>query len=92
MARYNAANREHVNLTRRLRKRGLTPERYESMLAEQGGRCAVCERERPLDIDHCHKSGRVRALLCGPCNRALGFLDDDPVIAEKALAFLRRHA
>lgn len=90
-AAYVTQNREQINLRRRLVKYGLTNDAFQAMLTDQQGRCAVCERERPLDIDHCHKQGHVRALLCGPCNRALGFLEDDPEIAEKAVAFLRLH-
>lgn len=89
---YVARNRDGVNLQRRVTRRGISLEAYESMLAEQQGRCAICNRDdRQLDIDHCHKRGHVRALLCPPCNRALGFFDDDPVIVERALEFLRIH-
>lgn len=88
---YVERNRPDVNLQRRLTKRGLSKEGYETLFVEQGGACAICERERPLVIDHCHKQGHVRALLCGPCNKALGWLEDDPAIVEKALAFLRHH-
>jgi hypothetical protein len=88
---YTAANREKINLQRRLKKRGITEDQYRGMLERQQGRCAICDKERPLDIDHCHKRGFVRALLCGPCNRALGFFADDPLIVERALEFLRSY-
>ena len=64
---------------------GLTQEDYQRMHDEQGGKCALCGsidpgRKRPptkwgigvLAIDHCHKTGRVRGLLCHPCNARLG--------------------
>jgi hypothetical protein len=48
---------------------------YDSLLASQGGRCAICLREpserRRLDIDHDHKTMRVRGLLCAICNQRL---------------------
>jgi hypothetical protein len=88
--RYVAENRDKVNVANRIRKRGLTLEQYEAMVAEQGGRCAICKRERQLDIDHCHDTQRVRGLLCGPCNRALGFVDDDPAILRAAIRYLER--
>lgn len=88
---YVAANREKVNLQRRLRNRGITEEQYLAMLERQEGCCAICKRQRPLDIDHCHERGNVRELLCGPCNRGLGFFDDDPDVVKSALAYLRKH-
>jgi hypothetical protein len=66
----------------------MTVEKFEEMLREQGGVCAICKRVDPdhmLAIDHdhaCCPSKRscgacVRGLLCGACNRALGLFDDD---------------
>src|SRR5437879_6504440 len=77
------------------KKYGLTPRDYDALSQAQGGVCASCgngERShfrgetRKLAIDHCHQSGKVRGLLCGNCNRALGLLHEDP---EKIKALLR---
>ena len=51
----------------------MTQQDYLDMLEEQGGKCAGCgltieESRRRLDIDHDHKTGEVRGLLCAPCN------------------------
>jgi Recombination endonuclease VII len=64
---------------------------YEAMVAQQGGVCRICKTKpaRPLFVDHCHASGRVRGLLCHPCNASLGFMRDDPVIAAAAADYLR---
>lgn len=57
----------------------LTPEEYETILAFQGGVCAGCGRPPHgirLAVDHDHKTGRIRGLLCWLCNRAIGILRD----------------
>ena len=60
------------------KKYGLTPEQVEAMRVAQKRRCAACNNERSLVVDHDHATGKVRGLLCSRCNRALGFLSDDP--------------
>jgi hypothetical protein len=61
---------------------GITPEVWDAMLDRQGGTCAICEtppgRGRAFHVDHDHATGRVRALLCGRCNVALGMAGEDP--------------
>lgn len=73
---------------------GITPELYDKMLEEHEHRCAICgSREggkfKTLNIDHCHNTGKIRGLLCHLCNRGLGLFKDDPVLLEKAIAYLR---
>ena len=78
-----------------LAKYGLTVESFESLLAAQGGTCAICERDISQDgeaaaaIDHCHETGAVRGLLCKPHNAALGLLGDDPKLLDRAAQYLR---
>lgn len=78
----------------RLRKYGLTPERYLDLVEEQDGRCAICRRvsKRELSIDHCHRTGPVRGLLCTSCNIGLGLFGDDPERLRAALAYLDFHS
>lgn len=74
---------------------------YESMHSAQGGRCAICNKPerrrsklgntRRLAIDHCHKTGRVRSLLCANCNTGLGLFLDDPDLLTKAAEYLKSH-
>lgn len=77
------------------KKYGITLEQYEAMLESQGG-CAICTAQPAaggvLDVDHCHDTGRVRGLLCNPCNRAIGLLRHDMALIEKAVAYLGEHA
>jgi len=62
---------------RLLKKYGLTVVQYQMILTIQGNTCAICERPqspyRSLDVDHDHKTGRIRGLLCFLCNKGLGY-------------------
>ena len=72
----------------------LTPQAYADMLKTQGGACAICgngmARDARLCVDHCHKTGKARGLLCDKCNRAIGLLGDDPILLRKAITYLLR--
>ena len=83
----------------------LTLTEYQLMVINQNGVCAICQAppgsgetnsrpdEKPrLAIDHDHKTKRVRGLLCGLCNRALGRADAVPDWLSKAKAYLERSA
>jgi len=68
---------------------GLTPSMWWARLKEQSGRCGICND--PMDdpvVDHCHKEGHIRGLLCRQCNILLGAGRDSPVILRKAINFL----
>ena len=58
---------------------GITLEDYDAMLVAQGGGCALCQRfpneGRRLAVDHDHETGRIRGLLCNPCNVMLGWYE-----------------
>ncbi|MCA1569791.1 MAG: endonuclease VII domain-containing protein [Chloroflexi bacterium] len=74
---------------------GLTRSDVDAMLEAQDHLCAICRRAHVgpgtrLHVDHCHDSKRVRGLLCGKCNTAIGLLDDDPQRADAVAAYLRR--
>lgn len=71
---------------------GLTPVDYEAMFASQGGVCAICQTvpARPC-IDHNHKTGQVRGILCHYCNIRLAALEDASYLGP-ALAYLTLHA
>lgn len=77
----------------KLRQRyGIGLEEYKEMLANQGGLCAICRGKRsyPLDVDHDHKTGKIRGLLCKMCNhRLLPACHDDVVLLLRAVAYLR---
>ena len=69
-------------------KYGLSPKEYYALVARQGGACAICRKIKPLCVDHCHLTGKVRGLLCRTCNSALGFWGDSPAVVRRALKYL----
>ena len=76
-----------------LKSRCLTEDGLAQKLVEQGGGCAICQKQitlKSLHIDHCHSTGRTRDLLCGPCNTALGHIEKQGFL-KKAMAYLERH-
>jgi hypothetical protein len=69
----------------------LREDEYAAILAHQGNRCAGCGRPPGpirLAVDHCHKTGRIRGLLCWLCNRAIGILRDNATAAANLGAYL----
>lgn len=71
---------------------GLTKSDYETLLDSQGGTCAICKEIPPVfHVDHNHKTGKVRGLLCASCNLALGKLKDSAERAAQAAIYLRKH-
>jgi len=82
-----------------LRKRfGITLDQYNKMFEEQDGRCAICGKEETiirhsddvsLAVDHDHKTGKIRKLVCHSCNVGLGFFSDDVELLEKAIKYLK---
>lgn len=65
-----------------VRTYGLTKGQYKQLYEIQGGRCYICRKAtgktKRLPVDHNHKTGKVRGLLCGICNQYLGWLEDNP--------------
>jgi hypothetical protein len=90
--------RKNTNPARKRRmmlktKYGMTPEGWQIMFEAQGSKCAICESadagaKSGWNTDHCHKSGRVRFILCAHCNRGLGAFKDSPDIMRKAAKML----
>lgn len=70
-------------------KYGITLEDYEKMVQLQNGKCKLCGKEEKLFVDHCHKTSRVRGLLCNSCNKALGLFYDNIETLERAVIYLK---
>lgn len=75
-----------------LAKYGITPDQYNALLDDQNGVCAICYDKcitrAWLCVDHDHKTGKVRGLLCSRCNTALGLFKDDVLRLCDAVAYL----
>ena len=73
---------------------GITQEDYDKKLAYQNYGCGLCgqaPRIKKLAVDHCHTTGKIRDLLCGSCNTALGLFKDNPELMNKAADYIRKH-
>lgn len=100
-ARYR---RNHPDRTKNYRLRtkyGISIEEYYSLLKKQNGKCAICGNEetathnfykqkQDLAVDHCHKTGKIRGLLCQDCNRGIGKFHEDITILKNAIEYLQR--
>jgi len=73
---------------------GLTTENYEQLYLKLNGKCAICGKPEQrkssshLCVDHCHKTGKIRGLLCHKCNSGIGKLNDDVELLKKAISYL----
>lgn len=68
--------------------------KYNEMLLAQDFKCGICPKKasdagRRFAVDHCHSTGKIRGLLCGKCNRALGLFDDSVTTINKAAEYLK---
>lgn len=69
----------------------ITLEDFVALAEKQENKCAICGSVAPLTIDHCHKSGKVRGLLCGNCNRGIGCLKESIDNLKNAIKYLLFH-
>lgn len=87
LAQWNSEPGKHK--AKNLRRYQMTLEQWEQLLESQNGCCAVCLRSgAELCVDHCHKTNKVRGLLCRKCNAALGQMEDDPDRMARAIKYL----
>jgi hypothetical protein len=78
---------------------GITKDDYNTLLESQNGTCAICQQPETavnqwgtikLAVDHCHKTGKVRGLLCRNCNTSIGKLKESTEILQRAINYLNR--
>lgn len=98
----SAADHDQRQKSRLKTRFGLTIAEYEGMFEAQGGVCAICKqpeiamdntgkRTRALAVDHNHKTGKIRQLLCGTCNYLLGYVKDNADLLQSASEYLKKH-
>lgn len=76
-----------------MKQYGMTLEEYDVRFQQQKGLCAICQQpdDKMLSVDHCHRSGNVRQLLCRRCNLVLGSVNDDVALLYQLISYLERH-
>lgn len=95
-AKQNAARNPDAEFNRLLKRRyGITLIERNRILLEQEGRCAICLRHEDqfkhrLSLDHDHKTGRIRGILCSNCNRALGLYWDNEETHARFVDYLKK--
>jgi hypothetical protein len=92
-AKYQRNKRTQKN-AKLLKDFGITIDQYEEMLSTQCNLCAICNEPSPgkaLAVDHDHDTGQVRALLCGNCNPAVGFVKEKPSRARAIAEYLEKY-
>ena len=74
-------------------KYDMTLAEYDAMFEEQDGVCYICglpETFQRLGVDHNHKTGKVRKLLCNRCNRTIGYIEEDIELLKSMMQYLER--
>lgn len=87
--KHYAANKARKAAQYRERAYGVTPEMFAAMLSAQNGLCEGCNK--PMEsphVDHCHKSGKVRGLVCRECNVVMGYVSDNPLTLRQLASYL----
>lgn len=82
------------------KKYGITLEEYDYLFSLQAGVCAICllpetmknqHGLKKMAVDHDHATGRIRSLLCGHCNLAVGNVREDVKIVERLMEYIKKH-
>lgn len=78
------------------KKYGMSTDDYDNLLVVQDNKCQICKRNiaeinKHLDIDHCHKTGKIRGLLCSNCNVLISRCGDSIEILKQAIVYLEKY-
>ena len=93
---YRKANYDSIRKRQLMEKFGISLEKYNEIFKKQKGVCAICSQKcetgKQLAVDHCHKTGKVRGLLCQPCNTALGKFREKVEYIANAIEYLEKNS
>jgi hypothetical protein len=97
---WGLSNKKHIQEYNRKAKLkinwGLTPEKFLEMQNKQNNVCEICKNpfktSKDTHIDHCHKTGTIRGILCAHCNHALGKFKDSIEILKSAQKYLQKYS
>ena len=81
---------EEAVLKRKAARYGLTVGQLSEMMEISSGKCSICKKDKPLVVDHCHNSLKVRGLICSECNKGLGLFKDDVEALARAIEYLNK--
>lgn len=84
-----ACRSESWNLVNKGKFRGVMSDAELIAFKRARTRCQICEEVGPLVVDHCHSTGKVRGMLCQPCNQGLGHFKDRPAVMAQAIKYLK---
>lgn len=93
--RCKSCNQKKITSIIRYKNTGCSQEYYDILYKRQSGCCAICNThvsmlKKNLAADHCHETGEIRGLLCTKCNMGIGYFDDDVVLLESAISYLKK--
>lgn len=93
----NKNNRESLKVIKAYHRYKITPKEYFKFMDKQNSKCVLCGCDLyPWDtntnIDHDHKTNKVRGLLCSDCNKGIGLLKEDIDILERAIKYLKENS
>jgi len=100
MQEYRKRNPEKMKSIDLKKRFNISLETYKKLLSDQDFVCAIClqpeskkdhrtGKVRDLAVDHCHKTGTIRGLLCTDCNTGLGLFKDNPLLLEVAKRYIQ---
>lgn len=89
-------NKDKIRDANLLKKYGISGSEWDALFESQGRKCAICPSEHPKSktgwhTDHCHRTGKVRGILCHGCNHALGAVEDSTKTLHALIEYVEAH-